>query len=309
MKKMNELLVKKELNENTTYSEFLEDMDCLFQNLEELYGMYDYFGKDKFESAHQKMRELPSENFALRWGMNELRKALKFVKDGHFSIGEARPYVREYAYAVRYSTFHGIPMIDCKKLWADDDEEEKQLEEFANKGADYRNDEKLIIDFRGNYGGSSTYIFKFLEGLTGGEVGFSSRFLQRWSGLYTEYLLEKGVTYKPEHVNEWEESKVDKIPNEKIIYVLFDERSASAAEEGIAILRNMENVVLVGNHSAGMGTCGNCLPIYLPHSHIRVYFGTGLLLYEGIGNVDADGGFKGDISYEDFENSFEDTKA
>ena len=71
----------------------------------------------------------------------------------------------------------------------------------------------------------------------------------------------------------------------------------------------MENVVLVGNHSASMGTCGNCLPIYLPHSHIRVYFGTGLLLYEGIGNVDADGGFKGDISYEDFENSFEDTKA
>ena len=33
-----------------------------------------------------------------------------------------------------------------------------------------------------------------------------------------------------------------------------------------------------------MTTIG-CLPIYLSHSHIRVYFGTGLLLYEGIGNV------------------------
>ncbi len=57
---MNELLVEKELNENVTYTEFMVDMDCLFHCLEELYGMYDYFGKDQFEKAHRKMKNLPA---------------------------------------------------------------------------------------------------------------------------------------------------------------------------------------------------------------------------------------------------------
>ena len=73
---------------------------------------------------------------------------------------------------------------------------------------------------------------------------------------------------------------------------MIDEVTASAAEEGIAYLRNIENVTIVGKHSAGCGSCGNCIEIYLPNSHLRVYFGTGLVLYDGKINIDAEGALK-----------------
>lgn len=41
--------------------------------------------------------------------------------------------------------------------------------------------------------------------------------------------------------------------------------------------------------------------IYMPNSHLKVYFGTGIVLYEGNRNIDEEGGFKGDISFEVFE--------
>ena len=41
------------------------------------------------------------------------------------------------------------------------------------------------------------------------------------------------------------------------MYVLIDEVTASAAEEGIDFLRNIENVSIVGKHSAGCGFKGD----------------------------------------------------
>lgn len=303
---MNELLVKKELNEKVTYTEFLEDMDCLFRNLAELYGMYDYFGAEKFEKAHQDMRELPENAFSLRRAMEELKNSFSFIEDGHFYIGEAKPYVKEYDYAVRYTEYRGVPVIDCKKFWADDEEEKRQLEEFATKGKEYRTTDPLILDFRGNRGGSSVYPYEFLEGLTGCEPGSPRRFFQRWSTLFEEDLKKKGVEWPEDFpVMEWIVETPEVTPNKKKIYVLFDECTGSAAEEALGVLQNTENVVLVGEHSSGCASCGNCITIYLPNSHIKVYFGTGLLLYDGVRNVDAEGGLRGDISFADFEKLFE----
>ncbi len=45
---MNQLFIKQELDSTITKEQFLEDMDCLFENLREAYGMYDYFGEDAF---------------------------------------------------------------------------------------------------------------------------------------------------------------------------------------------------------------------------------------------------------------------
>ena len=111
-----------------------------------------------------------------------------------------------------------------------------------------------------------------------------------------------GINYIPEHPNRFLEDIVPKIPNNIRIYVLFNEKTASAAEEAIAILKNIENTICVGTHTAGCASCGNCMEIYLPYSHLKVSFGTTLVLYDGYLNVDAEGGFKGDIGYEEFEN-------
>lgn len=43
----------------------------------------------------------------------------------------------------------------------------------------------------------------------------------------------------------------------------------------------------------------------MPNSHFKAYFGTGLVLYDGDRNIDAEGGFFGDISFETFEKMLE----
>ena len=38
---MNQLFIKQEFDSTITKEQFLDDMDCLFENLREAYGMYD----------------------------------------------------------------------------------------------------------------------------------------------------------------------------------------------------------------------------------------------------------------------------
>lgn len=304
---MNKLLIKQPLNENVSREEFIEDLVCLFQNMKDGYGMYDYFGADKFETAYEKtIRYLNSEtHFDFRKTLQVLRGELSFIKDGHFCIGEREGTFVSYDYAIRYSYYKGIPYIDCKKFYYDNEAERQQLEEFSKKGPKYKNDEPLILDFRGNEGGSTNYVFDFLSGLLGVEdIGYSCKFIQRCSELFLEWLKKENCEWNPLEEEAVTEEYYPPIANAKKIYVLMDELSASAAEEGIALLRNIENVTIVGNHSAGCGACGNCMDFYLPNSHLKVYFGTGLVLYDGTINIDAEGGFKGDISLEEFEKLF-----
>ena len=296
-----QLLEKKELNKNISKKQFIEDLDCLFFELKELYGMYNYFGNDKFMYAKAAVIKQLNGSFVFYYALNTLKKELSFIKDGHFYVGE--PYENKivFSYAIRYSSYYGIPVIDCKKFYSDFPEEEKQLAEFAHNGIHYRNNKPLILDFRDNQGGSSTYIYDFLENVLGQEIGYSYRYLQRCTNLYLNYLELNHIDWKPELHDVITEEICPKIRNNKRIYVLINEQTSSAAEEGIAVLKNIENVTIVGNHTAGRVSAGNCLSLYMPNSHLKTYFGTGLLLYEGKINIDAEGGFHGDISFEQFD--------
>ena len=60
---MNSLLMKQEIDKNITKTQFLEDLDWLFTNLKELYGMYDYFGDAKFKAAKQTVEERLEQEF------------------------------------------------------------------------------------------------------------------------------------------------------------------------------------------------------------------------------------------------------
>lgn len=301
---MNRLLIKQPLNIKVSKEECIEDLACLFHELKESYGMYDYFGEEKFETAFQNIIDhLDNEtNFEFEKTIHNLKNELDFIKDGHFSLGDSEEACVEYDYAIRYSHYKGIPYIDCKKFYSDNESEREQLEIFAKKGSEYINDEPLILDFRGNKGGSTHYIYSFLLGLLGVEdIGYSYKYVQRCSDLFLDYLRKENYEWNPEeNVTASEECHLP-VSNKKKIYVLIDEYTASAAEEGIAYLKNIENVTIVGEHSAGCGSCGNCIEFYLPNSHLKVYFGTGIVLYDGTINIDAEGGFKGDISYKDFE--------
>uniref|UniRef100_UPI003FEE9E2C S41 family peptidase n=1 Tax=Roseburia sp. TaxID=2049040 RepID=UPI003FEE9E2C len=301
---MNSLLMKQEIDKNITKTQFLEDLNCLFTNLKELYGMYDYFGDTKFKAAKQAVEERLEQEFDFDTALAALKEELSFVKDGHFYIGEAVESAPIHG-TINYTSYRGIPVIECKKFYYDSKEDEQQLITFAESGEKYRDEKSLILDFRGNRGGSSVYIFDFLEGLLGQEVGYPCKYLQRSTELYHDYLKMTHIDWVPELHDTVEEEHCPRIKNAKRIYVLIDKLTASAAEEGVAVLKNIENVTTVGDHTAGRASCGNCLPIYMPNSHFKAYFGTGLVLYEGDRNIDAEGGFFGDISFETFEKMLE----
>ena len=297
---MNQILIKQELNTNISKEEFLDDITCLIDVLRDCYGMYEYFGDDLFLQAKENVKNyLKTNEFNFDNTLAFFKKEIFFIKDGHFYIGKPRTFKEEYDYAIKYGEFEGIPLIDCKKFYYNTEEEKNQLYEFASHAENYKNDEPLIIDLRDNAGGSTTYIYDFLCNLMGCEVGYTLKATLKYSPLFLEYLEMKNVKVENEKEVEIIEETYEPTPNKKPIFVLFNEFSASAAEEGIAFLRNIENVTTVGTHTAGCTSCGNCMKIYLPNSHLEVYFGTGFVLFDGK-NVDAEGGFKAEISYEEF---------
>lgn len=293
---MNRLLTKQSINKNISISEFLEDVDCLFDVLKNAYGLYHYFGHEQFLTAKtaiiQKIQTAP---FEFEKAESVLREVLSsFILDGHFQIGVSNNSYDDPGYAVRFTAFYGIDMIQCRKFWFDTPAEEKELLEFSQSYVRYQNEAPLIIDLRDNSGGSDVYIWDFITGLFRAEPDYPCKFVQNYSELFCAY------TNIDKHGIKSEESDGVRIRNRKPIYILINEKTASSAESAIAYFKTVENTVTVGTHTAGCFTCGNCMTVYLPHSHLPVYFGTGMVLYEKTRNIDAEGGFHADMTYEDF---------
>lgn len=303
---MNSLFIQQEIDSTICKTQFIEDVECLFRILKEAYGLYEYYGDEAFLQVKENVLiGLRGEKFDFDYAFALLREQLNaLIQDGHFSIGpdQSTEFIPNYDYAIRYSKLHGIDVIDCKKFWYDTEDERKQLEEFAASGARYKNEEPLIIDLRDCTGGSEIYIWDFIKNLFAVEPGFSCKFRQKYSQIFREHMSMSAPEFQMEYEGEIEEYEQD-IPiteTTKKIYALINENTCSAGEGAIAYLKSFSSTTLVGTHSGGCHVSGNCIQIYLPHSHLPVYFGTGMCLYEKTRNIDAEGGFQGDITYEEF---------
>lgn len=293
---MNKLLIKQPMDPNVSENEFLQDIDCLFDVLKSAYGLYGYFGHERFLAAKSEViRKILSKPFEFEKAVSVLKDALSaFIRDGHFRIGAANGSSDSPGYAVRHTELRGIDMVRCRKFWFDTPEEERELLEFSKSFVRYQNSAPLILDLRDNPGGSDVYIWDFITGLFGTEPDYPCRFVQNDSALFCAFA---GIDKQGIRVSE---SDGVRIRNRKPVFVLINENTASSAESAVAYFRTVEHAVLVGTHTAGCFTCGNCMTVYLPHSHLPVYFGTGMVLYEKTRNIDAEGGFRGDMTYEDF---------
>lgn len=293
---MNKLLIRQPINENVPINDFLEDIDCLFDVLKASYGLYDYFGEEQFLAAKSAIiQKIMSVPFEFEKAVSIVKDVFSsFIQDGHFQIGSSSKSDNAPGYAVRDTVFHGIDMLQCRKFWFDTPTEEKELLEFSRSFVRYQNEAPLIIDLRDNSGGSDVYVWDFITGLFGKEPDYPYKFVQNYSELFCAYanLNKHGVKS--------EESDGVCIKNRKPIYILINENTASSAESAVAYFKTIENSVIVGTHTSGCFTCGNCMTAYLPHSHIPIYFGTGMILYEKTRNIDAEGGFRADMSYDDF---------
>ena len=293
---MNKLLIKQDINLQISKEEFLEDVNCLFEALQTSYGLYEYFGHKQFTKANaaiiHRLEEMPFEaENAVSILKNEFAS---FIKDGHFRIGSSESETVSCDFAVRYLSYHGIPMIQCRKFYFDSPAEEKELEQFSSNYARFRNNSPLIIDVRDNPGGSDIYIWNFIKGLYGTEPDYPCRFVQKYSELFRDAAQTDLDGIKVV------ESDGIIIKSSKPVYVWINANTASSAESAVAYFKTVENAVIVGTHTAGCFSCGNCITIYLPNSHLPVYYGTGMVLYEKTRNIDAEGGFHADISDEEF---------
>lgn len=137
----------------------------------------------------------------------------------------------------------------------------------------------LIVDLRGNHGGSSYYSDLFAAHLCGTKIDSAKRVYLRttpeakklsqntsWANMPESdelVLLRTGENYS---INE-------KTAYKKPIYILTDSKTGSSAEMFLLRMIHHPNVTVVGDNSAGMEAYGNMVKGHLPTSNINIAIG------------------------------------
>ena len=196
----------------------------------------------------------------------------------------------------------GIPVISVRSFTHHDFTE---LEKFLKTAEKYRGEPVVILDIRGNGGGSFDWGETWVQNFTGKSPPFyfvSYVFFSRTSmmgqynlfrGLsdkypdtdpyrsaaeYFEKMVDsfKEASRKPYWAKNLMQSDIKVIPNATVIVVIIDDEVASAGETFIGNLLQVENVILVGENSQGTATFWNKGIFQLPHSLIPVCLSTTL---------------------------------
>lgn len=205
-----------------------------------------------------------------------------------------------------YRTDGGIPVVVSRLFPAEDE----KLPRFVADAADLADESIVIVDIRGNNGGSSLWGEHWLENLTGvvptedevvsvlwtetavqGKINAATYL--GYSGAIMDFLHADLAFVKNAAPEQWVTFPMplmSLIPNEdQLIVVLIDKGVASSGEAFIGYLRQLENVVFVGENSGGMGQFGELARFVLPNTGLTIQFGTKLFLppdlslVEGIG--------------------------
>ncbi len=204
--------------------------------------------------------------------------------------------------------FDGIPLIEIKSFAARDGETLWQMEEFVEDAADLKDSSSLIIDIRGNTGGSDQYPYKLMQSFTGIEdisrntlainlrTDFSVRLMENMLVYFPEEQQAQVRQQLAEHLNPvekgWGEvhlSAPKLISGKTEIVVLIDSRVMSAGESFVRYLQQLENVVFIGSNTRGMGLVGNVGRFELPNSRtevlggITIFLDADLIIREGRG--------------------------
>ena len=150
-------------------------------------------------------------------------------------------------------------------------EDERQAYDW---GAAARQGRAAILDLRGlQYGGDSA-IIGWMQGFLQTEDWVQPRalFARRISDLgWSDGMSPAGTVDVGCSEGRWYE-------NATPLMVLVDDRTGCLGEQAVNMLRQVENVVLVGTNTAGEMLCPSNIQIYLPGSGVCVAFGDHLTL-------------------------------
>lgn len=183
----------------------------------------------------------------------------------------------------------GIPTLVSRQMFADNPEQQAQLDRFAACGGEYAEEPLLILDVRANGGGMDNYIMGWFEGFAGrpadrrGAGGHKySPLAVRASDYYAQFPERLGRWMSWSGPGTWTE-------NDGTVFVLTDKGTASSGETVVEFLRTVEGTLFVGGPTAGCALVSSNFHFYLPHSGLDIYFGTGLCFSETLENRDGVG--------------------
>lgn len=147
----------------------------------------------------------------------------------------------------------------------------KDLQAFVDSGKKVRNANAIILDLRGNRGGSTNYIEAWVRNLTGKNPSAPRKKLHRVSRINSK---NESSSYTLKSTNGMY------LKNEIPIFVLVDYKSASSAEAAVEYFKCMENAFIIGSNTAGylLANSGSSYSMFLPNSKISFSFGQNMYL-------------------------------
>lgn len=197
------------------------------------------------------------------------------------------------ARAFSVSDWEGVPILISRRMAASlvngswDPDDLQALERLASCGEEYAGSPLLIFDVRGNSGGRDTYVSGWFKGWTGTGNSTRGAFAHR----YSQLSCRINEFYPAKHMGTYSHYSNPGVWVERAgpTFVLQDKGVASSGETAVEFFRTAADTLFVGGPTLGCALTPNNIRLYLPHSGLKCYFGTGLSFCETAENRDGVG--------------------
>lgn len=183
---------------------------------------------------------------------------------------------------------HGVPYIHTARMFYMKSEQEK-ADAFLETAEEFKSSTAAILDLRGNTGGDLLLAESWYRAFSGSQEGGhintilkmplqEARLKEKLQSVEVNQSLSAltaGENWKQldglHYVVERNTKGLKK--NDTVLFVLQDNKTASAAEHLIDRLHSLDNVVFIGTPTAGMLRGSSFMTVYLEHSSLAVSFG------------------------------------
>ena len=175
-------------------------------------------------------------------------------------------------------TFGVLGIPDCTVHWGTS-QEKTEMEKLnclvQTLKKNYQNWDGIIIDVRGNYGGTSIALDEIAQTLCGEKVPYCLESKKRHT---KEAELREVVSTHTQEQPKWTPRSFQKQGNQPVL-VLMDGQTASSAEAIVPMLQHYKGATFIGENTMGCCQYGGVKPVPLPCGGI-LHIGTVFRTYE-----------------------------